>query len=487
MKKTLSALLVAMLCLSSCLKLLDPMGFMQQDHDEKYYVNLFAYNIMQVYYLWKDEMQTELNNWRYDIDPVEKVKDCRYWQNGQEMDRWTQLTDDYAGFVGYVNGTGKSFGLDFKAYHADQDESKVYAVVTFTYDASPARDAGLKRGDVIVRLDGQEITVDNYVELLTDKLLNPTSVEVELLDGKKVNLTAVSMYENPVQTARVLTYGGKKIGYLHFSSFTQDCCKDLENAFRDFKAEGIEELVLDLRYNGGGYTTTCNALAAMIAPPETVQNKEVFNKEIYNAVLAEEMRGQTQVHFSDTLTVVNSQDQKQLIRSLEANPGISRLWVLQTEGTASASEALICGLKPYMDVTLIGGTSYGKFCGGFIIGAKTWFEAVGENNDTGGLDCDDAAQKTANWGIYVMVSRYADCNGITLSMPSGIKADAAVKDNPLDGHPLGDPAEPMLAAALALSAGEALPESKAGVGGAFFGEALPLPRRAAFGVRLLQR
>ena len=459
MKKTAIALLALTLCLGSCN---DSLGGLGSGHSETYYINTFASNVMQTYYLWKEEVQIQLNTWRVDDDPKEKVASARYRQDGKLVDRWTQLTDDYDGFLGSVNGNETSFGMEFQPYYADADSVNVNVWVTFTYADSPARKAGLKRGDVIVSLDGQGLNVDNYKQVLTDKILHPSSVDLELQDGRHVQMTAVQLVEDPVHTVAILEHGGKKLGYLHFASFTQDCCKDLENVFRGFKEAGIRELVLDLRYNGGGYTTTSATLASMIAPPQAVKDSAIFNREVYNAQLSKEMEGVT--CFAPEHNVPTSNG-KELIHALEANPGVERVWVIQTGNTASASEALVCGLKPYFPdnrLTLVGSTSYGKFCGGFIMGSANWYNAL-STSDKLRINAEEGARLSANWGIYVMVSRYADREGVTLSMPSGIPADVAVRDNPCDGFDLGQSGETMLAAVLALSAGEPLPGAKASV------------------------
>ena len=134
-----------------------------------------------------------------------------------------------------------------------------------------------------------------------------------------------------------------------------------------------------------------------------------------------------------------------------ANPDLPRLYVLVTGSSASASESLVCCLRPYMDVILIGEQTSGKYCAGYLMEARNWYDAartsLGEEEYTKALPYVD------NWGIYVMYSRYADCNGVTLSMPDGIAPDYDGEDDPLDGCALGDPRETMLAFALGLIEG----------------------------------
>lgn len=415
-----------------------------------YYANLFAFNIMSQYYLWEKEVSEGLSSWTYGDDPIEKVASLRYKDaNGYLVDRWTELMEDCSSFVSSVTGNGKTFGMEFVLYNMD---GHVVPQVTYTYADSPARKAGLERGDLILKLDGAYLTLDDYVEVLTEKIYdNPGTLTLQLGNGSEVKMTAVKMYSDPVHLVKTLDVDGKKIGYLHFTSFTLDACVQLEDAFNRFKQEGIDDLILDLRYNTGGYTTTAAVLGSMIAPPSVVSSAAVFNKSVYN----EKMSGvlSDDECFADSFTLRLTGGEK-TIKTLAANPDIQHVWVIVTGHSASASEALICGLMPYMDVTLVGSNTYGKFCGGYLITAEDWYDALSEN--TKDIDCDAGKKNTENWGIYVIASRYADCNGVTRSMPSGIPADIEVLDNPDDGYPLGDPAESMLAAALAAAAGHPL-------------------------------
>lgn len=413
-----------------------------------YYPNLFAFNIMNAYYLWadEDEVKAGLSNWSYAEDPVAKVSSLRYKDaSGNEVDKWTELMEDYSSFQSALTGNGKTFGLEFVLLKNVNDE--VVMVVTFTYANSPAEKAGIKRGDIITTFNGGTINTSNYATFLNEAFYyNPGTLELGLKDGRTVTLSAVQMYSNPVHIVKTLDVNGKKIGYLHFTSFTPDACSALEGAFRKFKAEGIEELVLDLRYNTGGSGNTATALASMIAPVEALESGSVFIKEIYNSILEASMGAETK--FAKSLDVDTSEGKK-TVNALDVNPGIKRLWAITTGHSASASEMILCGLAPYMDVTLVGSTTYGKFCGGYLIPAVEWFDAV--SKEAKDVDIAAAKKATAKWGIYVIVSKYADRDGVTRSMPFGMSADYNATDNPTDGYELGDPSESMLSAVLALS------------------------------------
>lgn len=92
------------------------------------------------------------------------------------------------------------------------------------------------------------------------------------------------MYENPIICDSVYEFNGKKVGYLAYTGFDLKSINPLIEIGKKFKAEGIEELVLDLRYNGGGYVITENVLASMFAPQEAVSSKKVFEKKSTTAI-----------------------------------------------------------------------------------------------------------------------------------------------------------------------------------------------------------
>ena len=437
---------IILVLLSSCNKVTPDEETKVKD-PTTYYSNLFAFNLMYTYYLWADEEADAIKSWTYEDNPIEKVASLRYKDaNGNLVDRWTELMEDCSSFENSITGNGKTFGMEFILLR--NGKNGVVMEITYTYANSPARKAGLKRGDVITSVDGQELTMDNYVALLTEKVYDfPGTITLGMLEGDDVQMSAVEMYADPVHVVKTLDAGGKKMGYVHFTNFTWDASLGLVEAFKQLKAEGIEELILDLRYNTGGYSITAQVLGSLIAPQSVVQSKEVFNKEVYNSRLSASMDEETRFAASYTL-----EGYVKPLNTLEANPGVKHLWVITTGHSASASESLICGLYPYMDVTLVGSTTYGKFCGGFLIKAERFYDALAQEKSD--VDWQAGKKATEGWGIYVISSRYADCNGITRSMPSGIPADYPASDDPRDGFDLGDPSESMLSVVLGLASGK---------------------------------
>lgn len=411
------------------------------------YVNTFAYSTMKTYYLWEAEVAQALASWKENDEPKTKVKEARYKDSqGKDIDKWTTLTDDYSSFVSSVNGVTTTYGLDYTLYYTDNTHKAVCMVVTYTVEGSPARKAGLKRGDVIMKVGGNELGIDDYVRTLTDGFHNAANCILTLMDGSTVAMSATEMYEDPVLLYKTFSFNGKKVGYLVYNSFTLASWERLIEACKYFKQEGITELILDLRYNSGGYVIPEYTLASMLAPKSVVQNNEIFEKQVFNAALQEAL-GDTDVRFKDYFSF--TQNEKEYSYSTaDANIGLSKIYALYTSSSASASESLIVGLRPYMDIEIIGGQSSGKYCSGMIYPASSWVEDYENYITSSGLSVKEAKKQTDNWGIYVMVSRYADVNGDTPCMPDGFVPDIEARDYPLEGLELGDENETMLKTAL---------------------------------------
>ena len=451
---------------------------------EIYAINFFAFNAMNTYYLWIDEVQGAMNAWERNADPVEAVYNVRYKdRDGKDIDRWTQMITDYDAFTGSVGGVGTTYGFDFQLYYFDQSKDMVCAVVTLVYADGPAAKAGLHRGDVIMSVNGRTMTESNYRKVVTDELFGGSSLRIGLQRGETLNLTAVKMYEDPVLVTKVFDCGGKKVGYLAYSAFTIKSCTRLVEVCREFKAAGVSELILDLRYNGGGYVVTENVLASMLAPEAEVLAGNVFEKEVYNASLTKELGSGLNKFKTEFYFTSDGEDYK--FSTKGANIGLSKIYAIIDSGTASASESVITGLLPYMDVVLIGGQSHGKYCGGIMYSAKDWYK---DNRKYMDEDVYETGIKQAgSWGIYVIYERYADKNGVTPCMPDGFVPDIPVEDNPQEARELGDPKETMLAVALAQagyveSAPLSATASKAALPGAV--RVADAPKKAAFGVRL---
>ena len=428
--------------------------------DPNFYAGFFAYNVMNDVYLWKEEISASLKTWKVNEDPIEKVNQLRYKDaSGKEVDKWTMLTNDYESFTSSVSGVTTTYGYDFQLYYKDDTKKALVAVITYTYPDSPARNAGLKRGDAIFTVNGKEITVDNYADLL----LYSSAADFEILNDKrdgfdKLSMTAVNMYLNPVLVSKIFESDGKKVGYLVYTSFTLESCAELIEVCKNFKKEGVKELILDLRYNGGGYVITENLLASMLAPAEVVKNKEVFETEIWNKDYMDYYAKQgkdLKTRFQTTFKFTDLEGKKHDYSTADANIGLDRIIALVTRNTASASESVLVGLKPYMNIQVVGEQTHGKYCTGWMKEATQWFNEINDNlkkeNTSIAKEYPEYAKwetYAKNWGIYVMISRYADRDGYNPCMPDGMLPDVELKENPQQPYELGDDREILLRQAL---------------------------------------
>lgn len=411
------------------------------------YLNTFACNALGTYYLWSDEVISQLESWMSNDDPVKKVKAIRYKDSsGREVDKWTMLTDDFGKFTSTIDGITTTYGCDICLYY-NNERTKIYAVVRFVSADSPAEKAGLKRGDVIWKINGSEIDLTDYASQIRNDFFNSSSCKLTMGDGKEIQMSAVNMYEDPVLMSKVFDCGGKKVGYLAYMAFTLESFDKLVDVCEDFSNQGVSELILDMRYNTGGYVIPEYGLAAMLAPAEEVKAKAIFERAVYNSRLTEHFDEEQQlVRFSETFNY--SLDGQSCTKSTRGvNVGPSKIYAILTGESASASESILTGLGPYVDIEIIGRQSVGKFCTGIAYSGPQWYKDYKDNFTD--EEYEEALGYTDNWGLYLMISRYADKNGNTPCMPDGFVPDIEIDDTPIDGIQLGDSRETMLATALA--------------------------------------
>lgn len=483
LKLTLSCLIISGYVITGCTKEegnSDNSGDKSKITEETRYANMFAKDILEIYYYWNNEISQDLNKLdpEKNSDPITTVEEIRYHDGTNPIDKWTMLTNNMDEFTSSVQGVSTTYGYTPIVYYITADSNDLIAVVAYVSKDSPAEKAGLKRGDIIYQIDGKTLTVDNYMDLYYSSNITLSFAKLNGLEviptDKKVSMTAIEMYENPILCDTVYNFNGKKVGYLAYSSFDLESIPELINICKDFKSEGIKELVLDLRYNGGGYVITENVLASMFAPQTNVTNKDIFEKEDYNDFFTEYYKQEgisTETRF-ETEYNYNYNDINQHVSTKDANIGLEKIYGIITGNSASASEALLSGLMPYMDIELIGEQSHGKYCTGWMLAAEDAYKTV--------------PLAIKDWGIYVMVSIYKNANDETPCMPNGLTPDLNAEDYPLETYQLGDENEAMLKVALQ-RAGKVYPESRSSVTYSPFidSKVIETPKKANFGRRII--
>jgi len=236
--------------------------------------------------------------------------------------------------------------------------------IAYVEPGSPAANAGLMRGDELASVDGTSADVGDQagVDALNASLYPSATGRPHAFVFQRGSatlsrsMTSASITTNPVPQARVLTLSsGARAGYLLFNDHILPAEAQLIAAVSDFRARGVSELVLDLRYNGGGYLFIASELATMIAGTTRTVGQP-FETLHYNARRSAENEA-TPFYAQSCIAVGNNCSQVQPLPTLD----LSRVYVLAQSGTCSASEAVINGLRGVgVDVVLIGGKTCGK-------------------------------------------------------------------------------------------------------------------------------
>jgi len=270
-------------------------------------------------------------------------------------------------------GADVDFGFFVKSYSVDLTApvDSVYWFVSYVYGQSPAGMGGVKRGWRINKINGSQISYDQAsVDILNNVFFgSTTSASFEFLKPDSTITTTTlnksSFQSNSILYQSVINAGASKVGYMVFNQFFGATSRaELATAFTQFQAAGINDLVVDLRYNRGGSTETQDTLSDFIAP-QAANNQKMytyeFNQQLQqgNFPLLKKKPDFANVSFTKDVNTVTYKKAGTL--------NLSRVLFIVSGSTASASELLINNLRPYMDVKLIGDTTYGKPVGFFPI------------------------------------------------------------------------------------------------------------------------
>lgn len=370
-------------------------------------------------------------------DPVPREK-YSFLDDGSVSSQLSGVSGDY-GFSVFYNTSERPTG-DLR--------------IKYVSPNSPAAEKGLKRGYRITKLNGRtDLTTasDANVTFVGNAVFgSATSVEltVQKPDGTSVDMTISrgSYSNNPIYHSSIITVGSKKVGYIVYNSFTTNSKDALTTKIAEFATAGATELVVDLRYNGGGSVATADVLTNLIAPASlngTTMYTTFWTKSMQNLRTATERKAS--ILANQPLT-----DEKGKLRpftggvngvyatyaDIDYSPAENRtefekvgsamftkVYFLVLGGTASASELVINNLKPHLDVKLIGEKTFGKPVGFFAI-----------NID--------------NIELYVPQFETKNSNNVG-GYYNGMTVDFEVKDDVTKDF--GDRTEKLLAAALSFS------------------------------------
>ncbi|PLT23910.1 S41 family peptidase, partial [Pseudoalteromonas sp. MelDa3] len=299
--------------------------------------NEALWDYLQADYLWNDQLNTSTNPSTFD-----SLNDLLTEVRAQvELDEFSYVVTAQEYEDQYINASYFGYGLSNRLMTNG-------ILVKYVFDDGNAAAMGLTRGSLITTMNGiniEEAMANNTFDY--DALFGPDeegyTVDVTWVDLNGVEQTGTmsrsTVNTNTILDTRILEADAGKVGYLVFDSFVERSAQDLDDAFSLFKQEDVTELVLDLRYNSGGYLNIAKQLASQIAA-EQVLGKPMFSYQ-YN-----KNRGSNSTNFE--------------LSGSKPRLNLPRVVVLTTEQTASASEVLINALEPYIDVQVVGTSTRGK-------------------------------------------------------------------------------------------------------------------------------
>ena len=350
---------------------------------------------MQSWYYWYQSLPSGVNPASYSstsalLDALREQPD----------DRFSFVTTQAADQSFYGAGQYVGYGLGFSL--TARNELQVLRVFT----GSPAAQAGLARGDVITAINGTPVPTLVTGNQLDSALASPNpgaTVTFTWTDANQQSHTATLVSavvtEPSVEKVSVVQARREKVGYILFNSFITPSTAELDQAFAQLAAQGVTQLVVDERYNGGGELTVAQHLASLIA------GNGLSGKLLGTLTFNDKHTDQNQsVSFENVSNALN----------------LDQVYFITTNSTASASEFVVNALKPYVQV--------------FTVGAATFGKPVGEN---GFNICSDV--------LYPITFKIENAAGYG-DYFSGLPATCAAADDPT--HALGDPEEASLAAAL---------------------------------------
>ena len=346
--------------------------------------NRAVHEVLLDKYLWYQDIDQTL-----DYSSLDSPQQTLEFLIDRDRDRFSGI-DNAADFDSlFQEGQYLGYGFSFTI----KADGRVW--IQFVYNDSPAGKSSIKRGDEILSINGQ--TVQQVIDSLSwDTVFGPALQNHPLtmqLRNQLGNIFSVILFKTTVNINTVLHHGilhngSENVGYLAYKSFLNTSNAEFPAVFAAFKAAGVRKVILDMRYNGGGSVSVANKLASYLYANETTDD-DLFTKLIYND------KHQDSNVFFFLESSLNQLELDQLI-------------VITSAATCSASEMIINGLKPYVDVKTVGSATCGKpvgmngfrFCDNIFL--PVTFESQNKNDEGGyfdGISADCAAADDVNFAL----------------------------------------------------------------------------------------
>lgn len=408
------------------------------DTGVEYEKKLFVWSGLNTWYFWQDSVPALADK---NIEGARNFDAFLYmFQDEEELfenlryrdDEFSWFIEDYEVHEASRLGTSKSFGFRYGLIRLGNSDD-IFGYVQYVVSNTPAEKKGLKRGDIFNKIDGKKLTVNNYQDLLAADHYRLGIAELTtsgLTDRDEVvEITAQVINENPVHTWGIYDIESKTVGYLLYNAFRYNFHSELNDRFREFQNFGIDELVLDLRYNSGGALITSALLASMISG---IEHEAPFAELIYNDKRSDQ---NFTYPFLESLIVYDENgeliDENGELNSLN----LKRLYVLTSSRTASASETIINGLRAHgVEVIIIGERTAGK-----DEGSMTLYDAPPSYTMQSRSNLNPNHKRAMQPIIFKIF------NSIGENYPTGFMPDIEISETSylMNLPALGDPNEPL--------------------------------------------
>lgn len=348
-------------------------------------INEWTYDILAKNYLWNDNIQDLILDYSIDydrfltsvLDGVAAIDDANhddgFWQNGVRQMYYSNIQSN-APLSRSAGETYTGSGLYLQAtILGENDDDPCGFAVMWVTPGSPADAAGVRRGDFISKVNNIAITPDNYQTLGSQTLNGNVTIDLNkvVFENSVATITnrvpsvlvGKDTYTDPaIYKSTVLEMSnGKKVGYILYMNFHMDYDNQLIDIFNQFKAAGVDELVIDLRYNNGGHVLSSTVLGTLVAG--SAHQGQTYVRTTYNATrTAAGEEGVYKIGETTNPEVAGGYDK--IPEALASSLNLNKVYVIGTINTASASELLINGLRGLdIQVNLIGMPTQGKNCG----------------------------------------------------------------------------------------------------------------------------
>ena len=418
------------LLFTSCFEDIDDNGALASE------INDFVWKGMNAAYLYKQEIP-DLDNDRFndseeyasylnDYTSPENLFESLIYER-DNIDKFSLIVDNYIELEQYLSGVSLSNGLNYGLVYLPNSNNEIFGYVRYVNNGSAADLANINRGDIFRSIDNIPLSIDNYSDLLSQEIYtvnfanyfnNDTediSDDIIELNDINIELQKVPLIKNPVHHYSTLDYSGGKIGYLMYNQFVSNYDDYLKTIFSEFKSNSVDELILDLRYNPGGSINSAIVLASLITGQF---ENEIFNTEQWNNDIQNYWINNNPEYLINRFT------------TFQSSLNLSRVFILTTRSSASASELIINCLKPYINVIQIGTTTYGKYQA-----SVTLYDSENFSNQN--------VNRSHNYALQPLVLKTLNVNGVT-DYYNGINPDYEYEERAFDMGQVGDLNEPML-------------------------------------------